>query len=58
MASWKSIALGAAGLAVAEAVVSNPKGAGRLGGFGASIGKVVHDFVAVTVPALPPSKSK
>lgn len=52
MASWKGIALGAAGLAVADAVLSSSTGASRLGTFGTTVAKGVNYFLSVTTPGL------
>ena len=56
--NWAALALGAAGLAVGEAVLSNPKAAGRVGGIPNSLSKFVRDFISVTVPGLPPAPAK
>lgn len=57
MASWTSIAMGAAGLAVADAVLSSKSAPKSLGGAGAGLAKLVADFVSVTKPGLPEKKT-
>lgn len=46
--------IGAAGLAVGQAVLSKKTGAARVGGIGTSVANVISDFLSVTKPGLPP----
>lgn len=57
MTTWAGIAMGAAGLAVGEAVLSRAGAASAVGGSFAGAAKIVQDFLSATVPGLPPKTS-